>query len=434
MEREEAQIGRFYYGWVIVGVALVSMGFWFGFRTTFSVFYVALLEEFSWGRGESAGVQSLALITYTVMAPLVGGLIDRFGPRRIIVPGVLLLGLGLMLCALIKSLGHFYFLYGVVAGTGVTSVAIVSYTAILAHWFVKKRGVASGIAVSGMGLGTFILVPLSQHFIALWGWRFAFVALGILVLVILLPLNALFLRHKPQELGLYPDGAKDAASANGEGMDVMDSAWSETDWTLKRAIRTGRFWALMIFPFCAAIAIYIVIVHSVRFLVDTGIDKMMAAFVFALSGIISSGFRIFWGWLSDRIGREKTYTLGILCTTMGLCSLILLEILGGKYFVYCFIVFLGAGWGVTAPMFMAVAADLFQGRNIGLIYGLLEGALGIGAAFGSWVAGFIFDKTQSYQWAFVLAIFVSMLSCLFVWIAAPRKVHQIGKMGISRKD
>ncbi len=434
MERQEARIGRFYYGWVIVGVALVSMGFWFGFRTTFSVFYVALLEEFLWGRGESAGVQSLALITYTVTAPLVGGLIDRFGPRRIIVPGVLLLAFGLILCALIKSLGHFYFLYGVVAGTGVTSVAIVSYTAILAHWFVKKRGIASGIAVSGMGLGTFILVPLSQHFIALWGWRFAFVAFGLLVLIILLPLNALFLRHKPQELGLYPDGAGDAGSPNGEGVDVMDAAWSGTDWTLKRAIRTGRFWALMIFPFCAAIAIYVVIVHSVRFLVDAGIDKMTAAFVFALSGIISSGFRIFWGWLSDRIGREKTYTLGIFCITMGLCSLILLEILGGGYFIYTFIVFLGAGWGVTAPMFMAVAADLFQGRTIGLIYGLLEGVLGIGAAFGSWVAGFIFDKTQSYQWAFILAVSVSILSCLFVWVAAPRKVRQIGRVRTMRRD
>jgi MFS family permease len=278
-------VRRFYYGWVIVGVALVSMAFWFGFRTTFSVFYVALLEEFQWGRGESAGVQSLALITYTVMAPLVGGLIDRFGPRRIIVPGVLLLGLGLILCASIKSLAHFYLLYSVVAGTGVTSVALVSYTAILAHWFVKKRGVASGIAVSGMGLGTFILVPLSQHFIALWGWRFAFVALGVLVLIILLPTNALFLRHKPQDLGLYPDGAKDVEAAIEEGRKMMDSAWSETDWTLKRAIKTRRFWALMIFPFCAVIAVYIVIVHSVRFLVDAGIDNMTAAFIFALSGL-----------------------------------------------------------------------------------------------------------------------------------------------------
>ena len=427
-------VRRFYYGWVIVGVALVSMAFWFGFRTTFSVFYVALLEEFQWGRGESAGVQSLALITYTVMAPLVGGLIDRFGPRRIIVPGVLLLGLGLILCASIKSLAHFYLLYSVVAGTGVTSVALVSYTAILAHWFVKKRGVASGIAVSGMGLGTFILVPLSQHFIALWGWRFAFVALGVLVLIILLPTNAFFLRHKPQDLGLYPDGAKDLEAAKEEGRKMMDSAWSETDWTLKRAIKTRRFWALMIFPLCAVIAMYIVIVHSVRFLVDAGIDNMTAAFIFALSGIISSIFRIFWGWLSDGIGREKTYTLGMFCIIMGLCSLILLEILREKYFVYSFIAFFGAGWGVTAPMFMSIAADLFQGRSIGLIYGLLEGSIGIGGAFGSWVAGFIFDKTQSYQWAFVLATSVSIVSCIMVWVAAPRKVRQVGRMGIAGKD
>jgi MFS family permease len=122
------------------------------------------------------------------------------------------------------------------------------------------------------------------------------------------------------------------------------------------------------------------------------------------------------------------------CIIMGLCSFILLEILREKYFVYSFIAFFGAGWGVTAPMFMSIAADLFQGRSIGLIYGLLEGSIGIGGAFGSWVAGFIFDKTQSYQWAFVLATSVSIVSCIIVWVAAPRKVRQVGRMGIAGKD
>jgi MFS family permease len=421
-------VGRLYYGRVIVGVGLVSMAFWFGFRTTFAVFYVALLEEFSWSRGEAAGVQSVAFITYTITAPLVGGLIDRFGPRRIITPGILLLALGLILCACIKSLAQFYLLYGVVAGTGVTSIAIVSYTAILGHWFEKKRGIASGLAVSGMGLGTFILVPLSQHFITLWGWRFAFVTLGVFVLILLLPLNALFLRHKPQELGLYPDGVRDGGSREGKGRAVSDSTWFETDWTLGKALRTGRFWALMFFLFFAVIAIHIVLVHNVRFFVDKGIDEMTAAFIFALTGIVSSAFRIFWGWLSDYAGREKTYTLGATCILMGVCSLVLLEILGESRFVYPFIIFFGAGWGVTAPMFMSVAADLFQGKSFGLIYGILEGLIGIGAAFGAWVPGFIFDNTESYQWAFVLAASVTILSCLFVWLAAPRKVRQTLKM------
>jgi sugar phosphate permease len=432
--KEEVQTGRFYYGWVIVGVALVSMAFWFGFRTTFSVFYVALLEEFPWGRGESAGVQSMALITYTIIAPLVGGLIDRFGPRRIVVPGVLLLGLGLILCASIKSLGQFYLVYGVIAGTGVTCIAIVAYTAILAHWFERKRGIANGIAVSGMGLGTFILVPMSQHFISAWGWRLAFVAIGVLVLIILLPLNGLFLRHKPQELGLSPDGMREEDKPEERGPEIVDFVWSETNWTLKKALRTARFWALMIFPFCVVMGIYIVITHGVRFLVDMGIDKMTAAFTFALVGIISSAFRIFWGWLSDRIGRENTYTLGMVCMFMGIWSLILLEILGARQFLYTFVIFFSSGWGATAPNFMSATADLFKGRSIGLIYGLLEAAIGIGAAFGAWVAGFIFDTTQSYKWAFVLAVSVSTVSCLFMWLAAPRKVRRVGRMRVAKKD
>ena len=161
---------RGFYGWIIVMVALVSMAFWIGIRTSFSVFYVALLEEFSWSRGDSAGAQSLALITYTVLAPLVGWLIDRFGPRRVIVPGILVLVIGLVMCATIKTLTQFYIFYGVFMGSGITCIGIISYSAILAHWFQKKRGLASGIAVSGMGLGTFLFVPVSQFFIDTVGW------------------------------------------------------------------------------------------------------------------------------------------------------------------------------------------------------------------------------------------------------------------------
>jgi MFS family permease len=421
---EQVLFRRFYYGWVIVGVSMVSVAFWFGIRGAFSVFYVALLEEFNWSRGSTAGVQSMALLTYTIMAPLVGGLIDRFGPRRIITPGILLMALGLILCTFIETLAQLYLLFGVLAAIGATSIGIVSITAILAHWFERKRGAANGLAVSGVGLGAFILVPLSQNFISLWGWRLAFVALGLLALIFVLPLNALFLRHKPQELGLHPDGVKDGKSPERGRLEVMDTAWSETDWTLKQAVRTGRFWALMIFPFCVITGVYIVLVHHVRFLVDAGIDKMTAAFIFAFIGIISSAFRIFWGWLSDGIGREKTFTLGVICTFLGICSLLLLEITGERNLVYPFVIFFGSGWGVTAPMFMSVAADLFQGRGFGLIYGLVEGSVGMGCALGAWVAGFIFDITQSYQWAFILAASISIVSCLFVWLAAPRKVRQ----------
>jgi MFS family permease len=411
---------RFYYGWIIVAVALVSMAFWMGTRTGFSVFYVALLEEFPWNRGDSAGVQSMALIVYTILAPAVGGLIDRFGPRRVVVPGILVFASGLLLCSSINSLGQFYIYYGVVMGAGITSIGIVTYSAVLAHWFEKKRGLASGIALSGMGLGTFLLVPVSQRFISMWGWRMTFTVTACLAFAILVPANALFLRHKPRELDQFPDGIRSSVRPQQTHLNTA-AGQSKSDWTLKTAARTMRFWALITFPFLGIIGIYIILVHNVKFMVDEGIDKMTAAVFFGMVGVISSVFRIFWGWLSDRVSRELTYTLGITCACVGVGSLILFELVGSKIFIYSYSIFFGIGWGATAPMFMAVAADLFKGRIFGLIYGFLEAGIGIAGAFGAWMAGFIFDKTHSYQAAFVLVIVAFLLSSIFVWLAAPRK-------------
>ena len=148
---------------------------------------------------------------------------------------------------------------------------------------------------------------------------------------------------------------------------------------------------------------------------------MTAALIFALVGIISSIFRIFWGWLSDRIGREITFTMGILCACLGVGSLLLFEFTGSMPFTWSFFIFFGMGWGVTAPMYMSVSADQFKGKVFGLIYGFLEAGIGLAGALGAWMAGFIFDKTQSYNMAFILVIVVLLLSCVFVWLAAPRK-------------
>jgi len=419
------QLRRIYYGWVIVGLGLVSMAFWFGVRSSFSVFYVALLEEFHWSRGESAGVQSMAMLTYTFVAPLVGGLIDRLGPRRVMVPGIILLVAGLVLCSAMNTLLQFYLFYGVLVAAGSTCIAIVAFSAILAHWFERKRGLASGIAVSGMGLGTFLLVPLSQGLISSCGWRPAFFILAVLVLIIALPLNLLFLKHRPEELGLRPDGldfVRSDKDSNGPQPAVL--IFPQEDWTLKQVLHTRAFWALAAFPFLSLTGVYIVIVHNVRFLVDKGIAPMTAALVFALAGATSSVFRIFWGWISDHIGREKAYTLGTGCLLLGVLSLLLMDAFEDKLFMYTFFVFFGMGWGSTAPLFMAAAADLFKGRIFGLIYGIIEGAMNLGGALGALAAGVIFDQTKSYRLAFLLVIVVCGLSCVFIWIAAPRKARE----------
>ena len=413
----------FYYGWVIVLLALLSMGFWAGLRSCFAVFYASLLNEFPWTRGGAAGVQSLAYLVYVVLAPLAGGLIDRFGPKRITLPGIVLLSLGLLLSAKTESLFQFYLFYGLVVGTGITFISITVYSPILANWFQKKRGVASGFAASGMGLGTFFLVPLSQYLISAWGWRLGFVVLGALVSVILLPTTLLFLRQRPEDLGLVPDGSRDPVLSESREDNVVDPEWARTSWTLGKALRTKRYWALMAFSFFVITGVYLMIMHCVRFLVDQGLDPMSAASILALVGIVSIPARIFWGWLSDRMGREITFTMGAFFVAVAACSLIFIEARGQTSLAYGFAVCLGLGWGVTAPMFLSISADLFQGRGFGLIYGMVETVIGGGCALGVWMGGFIFDRTQSYQWAFVLAGSVSLFSIPFAWATAPRRIR-----------
>ncbi len=140
---------------------------------------------------------------------------------------------------------------------------------------------------------------------------------------------------------------------------------------------------------------------------------------------MSGGFRFFWGWFSDRKGREIAFTLGMICFTLGILSLLLFQTTRATALLYLFAVFFGSGWGATAPLFMSIAADLYRGRNFGWIYGTLEGVLGIGAALGAYVGGVIFDWTGNYFWAFILIMIFNLVSIPLVWFVAPRRSRRI---------
>jgi MFS family permease len=407
---------QIYYGWVIVGLSMVAMAFWYGFRTTFSIFFVALIDRFGWSRADTAGAQSIGMLIYMAMAPIIGHLVDRVGPRKVILPGIFLMGLGLLLCTQIKSLLHLYLYFGVIAGIGVTCLSISPFTAILSHWFEKKRGMANGLASVGIGLGPLLFVPFFQYLINVEGWSFAFLIFSLLVFTVPFPLIGLFIRHKPEDMGLSVDGDPPASvSVTGEARRRQDGE------KVKDLIKTLKFWSFLIYPSLSIFGVYIIIVHHVKYLIDLGVDRFWAASVFAAVGALSAGFRFFWGWFSDRAGREITYTLGGICFAFGILSLILYQPLPFNIFLYLFALLFGIGWGSTAPIFMSIAGDLYKGRQFGLIYGMLEGMIGIGAAAGSWIAGYLFDQTQTYLWAFLLAILSCMVSVLLVWHVRPRQ-------------
>jgi MFS family permease len=356
-------------------------------------------------------------------------LVDRIGPRKVILPGIILTGLGIFLCTQIKTLLQFYLFFGVIVGIGVTCLSIAPYTVILAHWFERKRGTANGLAGVGIGLGIFILVPLIQYLISFRGWQFAFLIFSLLILAIPLPFNALFLKHRPQEMGLLPDGDP-SNDLNEEGhqkiqnKEVLPLFPIQRDQELKKIFKTAQFWYVIFFPSLTTFGVYIILVHHIKYIVDLGINKIWAASLLAVIGFLSAGFRFFWGWFSDRGGREITFTLGGVCFSSGILFLLLFQYIPSSLLLYLFALFFGAGWGVTAPMFMSITGDLYKGKNFGLIYGMVEGAIGLGSAIGAWVAGYIFDQTQNYLWAFVLAILLNLISILLVWLAAPRNFRR----------
>jgi MFS family permease len=352
---------------------------------------------------------------YMISVPFIGGFIDRFGPKKVIIPGVILTGAGLALCATIKTIFTMYVFYGLIVGIGTPFISIVAYSSVLAHWFKKKRGLASGIATSGMGVGTFGLVVLSKILIGTYGWRQAFLILGLLTLCLLLPANGMFLRHRPEEIGLGPDGVQNCLP---QGKDRARKK------KIGRILKSREFVMCVGFASLALLAVHIILVHNVRILMDQGIPMEKAANALAMVGLLSSFFRVFWGWLSDKKGRELSYTSGAVFLLLSSVFLFFTKA-EREWSLYIFVLTFSAGWAVTAPSFMALLADLFKGEQFGAIYGLFESIIyGLSVA-GVWIVGLIYDLTGTY-WptTFVIIVASVILSVWIIWLIDPARLNR----------
>jgi MFS family permease len=416
----------FFYGWVIVGVAFVTMGWSVNARTAFSLFLPPLIEEFGWSRGLTAGAFSFGFLVSALMSPFLGRWVDRHGPRPMIESGVALLAAGLMLAPLVHSPWQLYATLGVLVIAGGNCLGYTAHALFLTNWFVRRRGLAISLAFSGVGVGSILLMPWLQSLVGRDGWRAACFTMGVVVLVTLAPLN-LLLAQRPGDLGLEPDGDS-APRERAESMmtdNVVDRAWAAVDWTLAGAMRTGRFWWIAIGYFCGMFAWYAVQVHQTRYLIEIGISPLQAATALGLVSFVAVPGQILLGHLSDRIGREWVWTAGCLGFVLCYVALLLLRWDQSPGLLYLMVCSQGAlGYGLTSVI-GAIPAEIFDGPRYGTIYGALMVSAIAGGAAGPWITGVLFDTTDSYASAFVVAIGVSGLSALAIWLAAPRKVHAV---------
>ncbi len=416
----------FFYGWIIVAVAFVTMGVGVNARTAFSLLFPPILDEFGWERGVTAGAFSFGFLVSAVLSPSLGRLMDKRGPRVVMEMGVGLVAAGLLLATLVRQPWHLYVTLGVLVGGGSICLSYTGQALFLPNWFVRRRGLAMSVAFSGVGVGSIILLPWLQHLIGRSGWRAACWAMGILVLVLLAPLN-LLLKRRPEDMGLTPDGdpASRDAAAGGQAANVVDPVWAAVDWTLGRAIRTARFWWIALAYFGGLFSWYAVQVHQTKYLVEIGFSPTYAAWALGFVSLVAIPGQIALGHLSDRIGREWVWTAGSLGFAVCYLALLLMRQAPTPALLYLMVVSQGAlGYGLTSVI-GAIPAEIFQGRHYGTVFGTLMLAAIAGGAAGPWVAGALHDATGSYTLTFWIAIGCSTVSAGAIWLAAPRKVRAV---------
>ena len=382
-----------------VALGFLHMGFNRGIRGTYAVFYVALLQAFGWSRGVTATALSISVLAEGFSMPLAGSLVDRWGSRKTLVLGGLLLAAGLAGSGTVASLWQLYLWVGVVTALGLGLMGMVPHVAIIARQFTKHRGLAMGLAWSGGGLGIAALLPVAQLLVDAWGWRLAYVGMGVMAfLFVVLPSGVLMPRDKPA-----PRKTADRTAA------------PAGEWTVWEALTSTMFWLLFISRVVASMGNQIITNHQVAHAVDIGYTPFFAATVLGLMGLSSIFGRVLFGFLTDVLSHQMVYTLVQVVSSVGILALVAADSTEYPMLLYTYAACYGLGQGSRALVLSAISADVFLGRDFGAIYGYFTLSIGVGGAVGIWLGGFLHDLFGNYTVPFMIAFGNFMVSILMVW-------------------
>ena len=396
----------FFYGYIVVLAAFFVLMIMLGLLYSFGVFLKPLSAEFGWTRTMPSGAYSMGLFVTGLLYMVTGRLTDRFGPRIVMTACGFLLGLGYLLMSQISALWQLYLFWGVIVAMGISG-GFVPMTSTVARWFVKKRGVMTGIVVAGTGVGIIIVPPVASWLILSYGWRTSFIVLGIIALVLLI-LAAQFLKRDPSKTGQLPNGENELRQEN-----LVSEA---RGFSFREAIHTKQFRMVWSIYFLLGACLLAVMVHIVPHATDLGISAMVAAGILAIIGGLSIVGRIGGGSVSDRVGRKSTLIIGFILL---LVALLWLQLAREPWMLYLFAILFGLGTGGLVTLQSPVTAELFGLRAHGAILGTVVFGTTTGGAIGSLLAGRIFDITASYYLAFLVCAALTIASLILASLLKP---------------
>ena len=389
-------------GFIIQAVCIGAM-------FTYGVFFKEFQAEFGWSRAAISGASSLAFLTMGLVGVIAGKMNDRIGPKVIIVISGISLGIGYLLMSGLQALWQLYLIYGVLVGIGFSTHDVITLSTV-ARWFIRRRGMMSGIVKVGTGSGQFLVPLIATLLIAAYGWRNSYLIIGSVALLIFVAV-AQVLSRDPQGIGLLPDGDSNESCDNGN-RSPKESA------NLRAAAQTRQFWTLCVAEFAIFFCLLTIIVHIVPHAMDLGLTPPIAVGVLSTVGGVSMLGRIVIGTANDKIGGKRSL---VICFTMLLCGLIWLHVASQAWMLFLFAVIYGFAHGGFFTVMSPTIAEFFGTGSHGLLYGIVLASGTIGGAAGPLMAGYTFDVTGNYRVAFLILILLAVIGFILITLLQPSR-------------
>jgi MFS family permease len=414
--RTNVEKRKLFYGWWIVGagffISLYSGGvIFYGFTALFE----PVASEFEWSYVQVSLAASLRGMEMGLLAPLVGIIVDRWGPRRLIIAGAVVMGSGLIILSRVNSLAMFYGAFAVIA-IGISAMSGTVMLTSVVNWFRRKVALATGIMVSGLAIGG-LLIPVITVLIDECGWRTAMVVLGLCAWVIIVPLALLF-RHKPEQYGHLPDGEV-SSTAVVEEKPVLDQS---TPAGVPATVETRRaFWHISLATMLQMLIMSAASTHIMPYLTSINISRSAASLVAGVVPLASIGGRLGFGWLGDRLDKKVVAALGSSLIALGMLCFGGL-ITGWIWLLLPFLIFFSTGWGGSVVVRVVLLREYYSRVQFGRTYGFLVGISTLGHVAGAPLAGWVFDEWGAYFGAwFAFAALAVVSLVIFLTIPPSRR-------------
>ncbi len=414
LEHLHWKLPKIFYGWWVVSACfLITLYTGGAIVLGFTAFFEPIANEFGWSYTQVSLAASLRGVEVGLLAPIAGLLVDRWGPRRLLLAGNTLMGLGLILLSFTTSLGMFYTGFALVAVGMSGSSSTVVFTAAT-NWFRKKVGLATGIMASGFALGA-IIIPIIVWLIDIFDWRTAIIILGLGTFVICLPL-AVLVRHKPEKYGYLPDGEERNTLISKEGLTTAPIA--DPDFRVKQALKSRAFWHVALAMICQYLTVTAVITHIMPYLSSIGMVRATSSLIATAVPLLSIPGRIGCGWLGDRFDKRVVASACFLLVVLGLLSFNYISS-EGIWLLVPFLIFFSIGWGGLPTMRVALLSEYFGRHRFGTIHGFLLGLLAFGGIVGPLLAGWVFDNWGSYYAAWLVLACLCFVAVIIMATAPP---------------